>query len=221
MARKESQEPEDPKDQNSQDGAGDAENTATPAPAEPGFLSMEGPDVETPTGGDAPADAAGEFSAEDLSFLDDVSAGAVPAEESNPESEHLADLKRVTAEYANYRRRTEANRQVERDRAVGDVAKLLLPVLDDLDRAEKHGDLAEGGALTTIAQKLRASAVRIGLIAFGENGEQFDPNQHEAIFQKPNPEVTVATVADVVERGYRIGDVTLRAAKVVVDQPSE
>jgi len=174
--------------------------------------------VETPTGGDDPS-----FSPEDLSFLEDVSSGTAttPTEPTGQVSEHLADLKRITAEYANYRRRTEANRQLERDRAVSDVVKLLLPVLDDLDRAQKHGDLEEGGPFTTIASKLRASVEKIGLVAFGEAGENFDPVHHEAIFQKPNPEVTAPTVADVVERGYRIGEVTLRAAKVVVDTPAD
>jgi len=185
----------------------------------PEFVSMEGPDVETPTGGSGDQS----FSEEDLSFLEDVSSGTVGAETAptEPVDEHLLDLKRVTAEYANYRRRTEANRQLERDRAVSDVVKLLLPVLDDLDRAEKHGDLEEGGPFTTIASKLRGSVERIGLVAFGEAGESFDPAHHEAIFQKPNPEVTAPTVADVVERGYRIGEVTLRAAKVVVDTPAD
>jgi molecular chaperone GrpE len=179
--------------------------------------SMEGPDVETPTGADDPS-----FSPEDLSFLEDVSSGtATPTAPTEQVSEHLADLKRITAEYANYRRRTEANRQLERDRAVGDVVKLLLPVLDDLDRAEKHGDLEEGGPFTTIASKLRSSVERTGLVAFGAAGESFDPVHHEAIFQKPNPEVTAPTVADVVERGYRLGEVTLRAAKVVVDTPAD
>lgn len=215
-------EEEDPKDRASSDGgAGDAEQSAESASADADFMSMEGPDIETPTGGDSP-ESADAFSADDLSFLEDVSAGAVPDEQpTQPEDGHLLDLKRVTAEYANYRRRTEANRQIERDRAVGDVVKLLLPVLDDLDRAEKHGDLTEGGPMTTIAQKLRGSVERIGLVVYGEIGEPFDPTQHEAIFQKPNPEVTVPTVADVVERGYRIGDVQLRVAKVVVDTPSE
>jgi molecular chaperone GrpE len=194
------------------------------------FVSLEGPDVETPTAGpegDAPAapaapEESGEgLSPEDLSFLEDVSSGAATVPTPVAVDEHLADLKRVTAEYANYRRRTEANRQIERDRAVGDVVKLLLPVLDDLDRAEKHGDLAEGGPLTTIAAKFRSSVERLGLIGYGEIGEPFDPEQHEAIFQKPNPAVTAATVADVVERGYRIGDVMLRVAKVVVDAPAD
>ncbi|MCU1437463.1 MAG: protein GrpE [Naasia sp.] len=188
------------------------------------FVSLEGPDVETPTGGTGDAGSGGEgLSPEDLSFLEDVSAGAATETAPTPvaEDEHLLDLKRITAEYANYRRRTEATRQLERERAVGDVAKHLLPVLDDLDRAEKHGDLAEGGPLTTIAAKLRATVERIGVSGYGETGEPFDPAHHEAIFHKPNPEVSAATVADVVERGYRIGEVTLRVAKVVVDTPTD
>jgi molecular chaperone GrpE len=94
-------------------------------------------------------------------------------------------------------------------------------VLDDLDRAEKHGDLTEGSPFTAIAQKLRAGVERIGLTAVGTVGDPFDPTVHEAIFQKPNPEVTVQTVADVVESGYFIGETLLRAAKVVVDTPAD
>lgn len=162
----------------------------------------------------------------DQAFLDDVASGAVP-EQSEPdgaavaeaEPEHLADLRRVTAEYANYRRRVERDRVVERERAVGDAARAVLPVLDDLDRAEAHGDLAEGGPLTTIAHKLRSQLTKLGLAPFGEAGEAFDPQQHQAIFQRPNPDVERATVADVVERGYRIGETLLRVAKVVVDTP--
>ncbi|WP_210479948.1 nucleotide exchange factor GrpE [Naasia sp. SYSU D00948] len=209
----------DKDDEKQPEPEGRAENPRDPSGG-PEFVSMEGPDIETPTGENGGDDA---FSPEDLSFLEDVSAGTAAGSTAPTEQvdEHLADLKRVSAEYANYRRRTEANRQIERDRAVGDVVRLLLPVLDDLDRAEKHGDLTEGGPLTTIAQKLRASVERIGLVGFGEAGESFDPAHHEALFQKPNPEVTAPTVADVIERGYRIGDVTLRAAKVVVDTPAD
>ena len=71
-------------------------------------------------------------------------------------AERLADLQRVTAEYANYRKRTEANRELDRERAIADTVRLLLPVLDDVDRAEKHGDLVEGAPLTAIAVKHRS-----------------------------------------------------------------
>ncbi|PJJ65388.1 nucleotide exchange factor GrpE [Compostimonas suwonensis] len=182
----------------------DAEPAAEPvdsAPADDSFVQSEDPDVETTL-----TDA-------DLSFL----SGQTSAEELA--AERLADLQRVTAEYANYRKRTEANREVERERTTGDVVKLLLPVLDDLDRAEKHGDLAEG-PFVSIAAKLRASVERLGLKPFGAVGEQFDPNLHEAIFQQPNPEATSETIADVVETGYTIGSTLLRAAKVVVSVPA-
>lgn len=177
------------------------------------FVVAEGPDVET-TGTDEG------FSEADEAFLQNVSSGSAQAAPV-VEPEHLADLRRVTAEYANYRRRVERERVVERERAVGDAARAILPVLDDLDRAEAHGDLAEGGPLTTIAQKLRAQVGKLGLVPYAERGEAFDPHQHDAIFQRENPEVARPTVSDVVERGYRIGDTVLRVAKVVVDTPSE
>ncbi|MEJ1154143.1 nucleotide exchange factor GrpE [Microbacterium marmarense] len=137
------------------------------------------------------------------------------------ESALLNDLKRLQAEYANYRRRTEDQREVEIERAKGSVAKGLLPVLDDLDRAEKHGDLEEGTAFFPIAEKLRAVADRMGLTTYGVAGEAFDPQQHEAIFQAPTPGATEATILEVVEIGYRLGSVELRPAKVVVAVPAE
>jgi molecular chaperone GrpE len=135
-------------------------------------------------------------------------------------AERLADLQRVTAEYANYRKRTEANREVERERAVGEAVKGLIPVLDDLERADKHGDLTEGSAFATIAGKLRSSVERLGLTPYGEKGEPFDPQVHEAIFQQPTPGVTADTVAEVVETGYRLGSTVVRVAKVVVATPA-
>lgn len=171
------------------------------------FIAAEGPDVET------------SLSDADHAFLNGV--GELPDGTPGPgANEHLADLKRVTAEYANYRRRTERERDAIRDRATGDAARAILPVLDDLDRAEAHGDLAEGGPLTAIAQKLRGAVAKLGIEPFGEQGELFDPHQHDAIFQRESPDVQKPTVSDVVERGYRIGDTTLRVAKVVVDTPA-
>lgn len=135
-------------------------------------------------------------------------------------AERLADLQRVTAEYANYRKRTEANREIERERAVGEAVKGLIPVLDDLERAEKHGDLTEGSAFATIATKLRTNVERLGLTPYGEKGEPFDPQIHEAIFQQPTPGATADTIAEVVETGYRLGSTVVRVAKVVVSVPA-
>ncbi len=185
--------------------------------SEAGTGGDAGPDLaheELVDVGPSEEDRAGILSDDDL----DILSGQTTAEQLA--AERLADLQRVTAEYANYRKRTEANREVERERAVGDAVKGLIPVLDDLERAEKHGDLAEGSAFATIAAKLRASVDRLGLIPYGEKGEPFDPQIHEAIFQQPTPDVTEQTVAEVVETGYRLGSTTVRVAKVVVAVPA-
>jgi molecular chaperone GrpE len=137
------------------------------------------------------------------------------------ESALLTDLKRLQAEYANYRRRTEEQREREIERAKGEAAKGLLPVLDDLDRAEKHGDLEAGSAFAAIGDKVRAVAERLGVVSYGKAGDVFDPQQHEAIFQQPTPGATEATILEVVETGYRLGSVELRPAKVVVAVPAE
>jgi len=170
---------------------------------------------------------AGEQTEGDESLTVDDILGTAQSDEAAvaeaPEGEHdlLLDLKRVQAEYANYRRRTEESREVETARAKGTVAKGLLPVLDDLDRAEKHGDLTEGSALLAIAEKLRAVVVRLGVERYGAAGEAFDPQQHEAIFQAPTPGTTEPTILEVVEVGYRLGEIELRPAKVVVAVPAE
>ena len=167
----------------------------------------------------APAEGAPAEGAPEVLTVDDI-LSAAQAEVREPSDEHLADLKRVTAEYANYRKRTEANREVERERAVGAAVAVLLPVLDDLDRAEKHGDLEGDAPFATIAAKLRAAVEKLGLKPFGEVGEPFDPQRHEAIFQQHSDEVDTDTVADVVETGYTLGGSLLRAAKVVVKTPA-
>ena len=158
--------------------------------------------VEDILGAEQSADAAGDPSSE---------TGVDGAE--NP---YLEDLRRLTAEYANYRKRTEANAAIEKQRAIASAVTPMLSVLDDLDRAEQHGDLVEGSAFATIAQKLRGTLERFGVVSFGEKGELFDPQVHEAIAQVPVPGTEQHTVLDVIERGYRLGDVELRPAKVAV-----
>lgn len=195
---------------------------------------MTDKDFEQPQDGDevrpgeegSGAQAPGPDAQEPELTVDDIlnavqSDDAAVAEADAAEHDLLLDLKRLQAEYANYRRRTEEQREVEIERAKGAVAKSLLPVLDDLDRAEKHGDLVEGSPFAAIAEKLRGVAERTGLVAYGAAGEVFDPQQHEAIFQQPTPGATEATVLEVVEPGYRIGSVELRPAKVVVAVPAE
>ena len=172
--------------------------------------------------GESPA-ASGDtasFTEEDLAFLTDLGGTGITAPESDLATERLADLQRLQAEYVNYRKRVERDRAAVRELAIAEVVKSLLPVLDDLDRAHAHGDL-EGTPLDLVAQKLRASFERYGLTAVGAKGDVFDHNLHEAIYQQPSPDVTVNTVADVIESGYLLGERLLRPAKVAVDVPAE
>ncbi|MEC5185437.1 MULTISPECIES: nucleotide exchange factor GrpE [Cryobacterium] len=196
------------------------ESAAAAGAPESGAPAAGGPDSDAAAPAEFvdAADAAG-IEEDELTVQDILDAADLEA--SDPSSEHLADLKRVTAEYANYRKRTEANREIERERVTGEVVKVLLPVLDDLYRAEKHGDLEGDTAFATIAAKLRASTERIGLKPYGTVGDVFDPTVHEAIFQMPTPDIDVETVGDVVETGYYLGSSLLRVAKVVVQVPSD
>ncbi len=171
-----------------------------------------------PSSGTTPEGVTPEAENDEL-FVDDILAAA-ETEAEEPSNEHLEDLLRITAEYANYRKRTEANREAERERAVGDTVKVLLPVLDDLDRAAKHGDLEGDSAFATIAAKLRGAVEKLGLTAYGAVGDDFDPQLHEAIFQQPTPGAEKETVVDVVEVGYTLGGTNIRAAKVVVAVPA-
>ena len=190
------------------------------APAAAGAAAADAASAsEAEAEAEAEADSADGIEEDELTVQDILD--AAEREVAEPTSEHLADLKRVTAEYANYRRRTEANRAIEKERVTGDIVKVLIPVLDDIYRAEKHGDLVPDSAFATIAAKLRSSVERLGLTSFGTVGEPFDPNMHEAIFQQPSAAVDVETVGDVAETGYYLGSTLLRAAKVVVQVPSD
>lgn len=194
-------------DRNPTTGDGEEEASGQPGAesAAAGQDGFEGPDVET------------SFSDDDLAFL----AGQPSAGDAvDPAVEILGDLKRVQAEFANYRKRIERDREANRELNIAEVVKSLLPVLDDLALAETHGDLAEG-PMAVIAQKLRAGLQKFGLTLVGEKGDVFDPNLHEALVQLPSPDVTVNTVADVIAPGYLLGTRLLRPAKVAVSVPAE
>ena len=136
------------------------------------------------------------------------------------EAELLADLQRLQAEFVNYKARVERDRDVSRNAAIAEVLRALLPALDDLARAEAHGDL-DGSPFAAVATKLRAAGDKFALKTFGEKGDKFDPEIHDALIQTPSSEVTENVVADVVEAGYMVGDRLLRAAKVAVFIPAE
>ncbi len=132
--------------------------------------------------------------------------------------ERLADLQRLQAEYVNYRKRVERDRNVARDAAVAGVLEGLLSVLDDIDLARQHGDL-DDGPFAAIAEKLEMALGRYGLVRYGEVGEEFDPAVHEALLHAASAEVTVATVTQVLQPGYRMDDRVLRPARVGVTSP--
>lgn len=139
--------------------------------------------------------------------------GEAEAPVSDELAERTADLQRLTAEYANYRRRVERDRQANIDAAKAAVVTELLGVLDDLDRARAHGDL-ETGPLKSVADKLETALAKQGLVEFGAVGEAFDPTLHEAVQHEGSGADPV--IGLVMRKGYRFGDRVLRHALVGV-----
>jgi molecular chaperone GrpE len=115
-------------------------------------------------------------------------------------AERTADLQRVQAEYANYRKRVERDREAVREFAVGDALAALLPVLDDIGRAREHGEL-EGG-FRQVAEALDAAVTKLGLTRFGQPGDPFDPTQHEALMHAYSDEVSQPTAVQILQPGY-------------------
>ncbi|MEN9993153.1 MAG: hypothetical protein RLY83_723 [Actinomycetota bacterium] len=142
-------------------------------------------------------------------------------EETGPiskEAELLNDLQRLQAEFINYKARVERDRDQARTMAIAEAFRALLPALDDLTRAEAHGDL-EGSPFAAVVTKIRNAGDKFGLKAFGAKGDKFDPELHNALVQTPSPEVTETIIADVVEPGYMLGERLLRPAMVAVNIP--
>jgi molecular chaperone GrpE len=134
-------------------------------------------------------------------------------------AERTADLQRVQAEYANYRRRVDRDREAVRQLALANALTELLPVLDDIGRAEEHGELV--GGFKSVADRLDAALTKLGLVRFGTVGEPFDPNRHEALMHAYSDEVTETTCTQIFQPGYQLGDRILRPARVAVADPTE
>ena len=132
-------------------------------------------------------------------------------------AERTADLQRLQAEFANYRKRVDRDRVVVGELAAGRVIADLLPVLDDIDRARAHGDLT--GAFKAVADQLDTVLAKHGLVAFGEVGDRFDPARHEAVMHEESTAVQVPTTTTVMRRGYEHHDRLLRPAMVGVTDP--
>ena len=161
----------------------------------------------------AGAPAAGEtLSPDDQAILDEAQRDLV--------AEMREDMLRAQAELVNFRTRVERDRAANRDATIAEVIRAVLPAMDDLARAEAHGDLVDGSPLALVAQKLRGAFERFGLAQVGVKGEPFDPAIHEAMMQVPTPGAERETVLDVIEPGFLLGERLVRPAKVVVAVPA-
>jgi len=142
---------------------------------------------------------------------------AAPVQETDPVAALTADLQRLQAEYANYRKRVERDRAVAHEMAIGSVLTELLATLDDIDRAADHNELT--GGFKAVADQLAAITNRFGLEKYGTEGEAFDPQIHEALLHDTSADVTVSTATKILQPGYKFKDRILRPARVAVTDP--
>lgn len=157
-------------------------------------------------------DAGASLEADEAGADDALTAAAATA------AAHLDDLRRLQAEFVNYRKRVDRDRAAIGEQATGKVIEALIPALDDIAAAREHGDLTEG-PFASIAAKLEESLGRLGWVSYGAIGDEFDPQIHEALMSQPSADVEVPTIQQVAQPGHRIGDRVLRAARVIVAQP--
>ncbi len=139
--------------------------------------------------------------------------GAPESADADKVAELTADLQRVQADFANYRKRALRDQEAAGERAKAVVVSQLLPVIDDLERARSHGDL-ESGPLKSVADKLAAALAGLGLVEFGTEGEVFDPSLHEAVQHEGDGSDPV--IGTVMRKGYKLGELVLRPAMVAV-----
>ena len=132
-------------------------------------------------------------------------------------AELTADLQRITAEYANYRKRVDRDRYLIKDLAIATVLEQLLPLLDDIDRAKEHQELT--GGFAAVADNLTKVVERFNLVPTGAVGDEFNPTEHEALQVIESTDFTVPSVATVLRKGYRRGEKLIRPAQVVVAEP--
>jgi len=133
-------------------------------------------------------------------------------------AERTADLQRLQAEYANYRKRVDRDRATVREHAVAGALIELLPVLDAISQAREHGELS--GGFKSVADSLQAATGKLGLVSYGQRGDLFDPKIHEALTHSYSPDVTEDTCVEIFQPGYKVGERILRPARVAVAEPA-
>jgi molecular chaperone GrpE len=168
-----------------------------------------------PATGELRPDAAPAASAPDP--VEEELAGILSADLQTLLDERTADLQRVQAEFTNYRRRVDRDRQAVAEQALASVLTGLLPVLDDIERARAHGEV-EGG-FKLVADGLETTLAKLGLQRFGDAGEPFDPTVHEAMTHALSAEVSEPTCVEIYQPGYRVGERIMRPARVAVVEP--
>ena len=141
-----------------------------------------------------------------------------PDQETDPVAALTSDLQRLQAEYANYRKRVERDRSLAHEMAIGAVLTELLALLDDVDRAEQHGELT--GGFKAVADQLNSIVSRIGLEKYGTEGEAFDPQIHEALMHETSADVAIPTASKILQPGYKFKERILRPARVSVTDPT-
>ncbi|MBW1602313.1 nucleotide exchange factor GrpE [Streptomyces sp. JJ66] len=176
------------------------------------------PSDEAAAAGAGPAEEAGPAAgAGDSKELQEVALTAQLDQARSALNERTADLQRLQAEFANYRRRVERDRVTVKEIAVANLLTDLLPVLDDIGRARDHGELV--GGFKSVAESLETVVAKMGLHQFGKEGEPFDPTVHEALMHSYSPDVSETTCVQILQPGYRIGERTIRPARVGVAEP--
>ncbi|MDK1473126.1 nucleotide exchange factor GrpE [Streptomyces sp. 549] len=189
---------------------GSAEQAGPPAPA--GEAAESGGTEHTD--GSAGRDSQ---EADDFSGSPDVALVAQLDQTRTALTERTQDVQRLQAEFANYRRRVDRDRIAVKEVAVANLLTELLPVLDDIGRARDHGELV--GGFKSVAESLETVVAKMGLQQFGKEGEPFDPMVHEALMHSYSPDVSETTCVQILQPGYRIGERTIRPARVGVAEP--
>lgn len=144
---------------------------------------------------------------------------SAPSSADEQVAELTNDLQRLQAEYVNYKRRVDRDRDVVRETAVASVLTSLLPVLDDIGRAREHDELH--GGFKAVAESLQRTISGLGLESYGEVGDDFDPRLHEALMHSYTDDVDRPVCQAVLQVGYRIGERIVRPARVAVAEPND
>ena len=214
--------PDTPPEEEVQDGRGPVirdKRRIDPETGMPRATAGEGAQSSPAGAGAAPegAEADAEASADGPS----ADAGQADHPDTALAAERLEEMRRMQAEFVNFRNRTQREREGDRDRAVAAVVEAMLPVMDDIHSAREHGDLVEG-PFAAIAEKLESTLARFGVERVGEVGEEFDPTVHEALMHLPAEQADLPegasgmTIVQVVQPGFRVNELVVRAARVAV-----